>query len=382
MGDEYCAAAQIRKVCGGRESIMIIFLIVLFTFGAILELLSLKDNLSNIKYHSIPSKWGCEPGEVFQIVTSVSNYGHRTIPFLKIEEEFPSEINIQGAINDLELQRNFLYANVLYIRGRQKITRTIQASLPHRGRYLLEGCRLFGGDFLGIKENSKELKQQEEIIIFPQLLQNTSIHEALSGYYGDFSARRFYLEDPILVSSYRDYTGREPMRSISWMQSAKRNHLMVKEFDYTQDLSVTILLDVYLHWSEGAHSEQLEYCFSLARTIAEFMEQKKVSYRLLTNAHCNGNIIAEGVSKSGQGSHHFTTLLFTLGQATANTFGSIDRLYDMAIQNYSGENAIFYVAPFENEKRSSLVNHLQNRLNSQVYPMYAAAILGGVKDAG
>jgi hypothetical protein len=173
------------------------------------------------------------------------------------------------------------------------------------------------------------------------------------------------------------------MRSISWMQSAKKNHLMVKEFDYTQDLSVTILLDAYLHWSEGAHSEQLEYCFSLARTIAEFMEQKKVSYRLLTNAHIqNGSAVTESVSKSGQGSHHFTTLLFTLGQATSNTFGSIDSLYDMAIKNYSGENAIFYIAPFENEKRINLVNNLQNRINSQVYPMYAAAIMGGVKDAG
>ena len=361
---------------------MIIFLVVLVTFGVILELLSLKDNFSNIKYHCIPSKWGCDPGEVFRVITSVSNFGYRTIPFLKLEEMFPREINIQGVENELTKQRNFLYTNVLYIRGRQKITRTIQASLPHRGRYLLEGCRLLGGDFLGFRENLKELQQQEEIIIFPQLLNNDSIFQALSGYYGDFSVRRFYLEDPILVSSYRDYTGREPMRSISWMQSAKKNHLMVKGFDYTMDLSVTILLDVYLHWSEGDHSEQIEYCFSLARTIAEFLEQKKVSYRLLTNAYIpNGNTVYEGLSKSGQGSHHFTMLLFTLGQANSNTFCSIDGLYNMAIKNYSGENAIFYVAPFEDEKRNSLVNNLQKRLNSQVYPMYASAIMGGVKDA-
>lgn len=362
---------------------MIIFLVVLITFGTILELLSLRNNFSNIKYLSVPSKWGCEPGEVFQIVTSVSNFGHRTIPFLKLEEVFPGEIRIQDVENKLAKQSNFLYSNVLYIRGRQKITRTIQASLPRRGRYLLEGCRLQGGDFLGIRETSKELKQLEEIIIFPQLLNDASIYQVLAGYYGDFSARRFYLEDPILVNSYRDYTGREPMRSISWMQSAKKNHLMVKEFDYTQDLSVTILLDVYLHWSEGAHSEELEYCFSLARTIAEFMEQKKVSYRLLTNAHLRtGNTVYEGVSESGQGSHHFTTLLYTLGQATSDTFGSIDRIYDMAIKNYSGESAIFYVAPFENERRNSLVFDMQKRLNCQIYPMYAAVIMGGVKDAG
>ena len=362
---------------------MIIFLVVLVTFGAILEFLSLRDNISNIKYRCTPSKWGCEPGEVFQIVTSLTNFGYRTIPFLKVEEVFPGEINIQGVENESARQRNFLYTSVLYIRRRQKITRTIHASLPHRGRYLLEGCTMLGGDFLGIRENSEEIKQQEEIIIFPILLKSDSIQQALSGYYGDFSVRRFYSEDPILVSSYRDYTGREPMRSISWMQSARKNHLMVKEFDYTMDLSVTILMDVYLHWAEGAHTEQIEYCFSLTRTIAEFMEQKKVSYRLLTNAYIRDvNTVSESVSKSGQGSHHFTTLLFTLGQATSDTFGSVDDIYDIAVKNYSGENAIFYIAPFENEKRNSLVDNLQKRLNSQVYPMYAAAIMGGVKDAG
>jgi len=362
---------------------MIIFLVVLITFGTIVELLSLKDNFSNIRYHSVPSKWGCEPGEVFQIRTTVSNYGSRTIPFLKLEEIFPMEISIHGDDENVLVDQNScLHACVLYIRGRQKIIRTIQVSLPHRGLYYLEGCRLLGGDFLGIRENLKKVEQREEIIIFPQQLNDDTILRALSGYYGDFSVRRFYIEDPILVSSYRDYTGREPLRSISWTQSARRNQLMVKEFDHTIDLSVTILLDVYLHWSEGPHEDQLEYCFSLVRTIAEFLERKKVSYRLLTNAYSkSGNTTYETLTKSGQGSHHFSMLLHILGQADSNAFCNIDDLYNITIKNYSGENAIFYVAPFENEKRDCLVKNLQNRLGSQVYPMYAAAIQEVERDA-
>jgi len=362
---------------------MVIFLVVLITFGTLVELLSLKDNSSNIRYHCVPSKWGCEPGEAFQIQTTVSNYGSRTIPFLRLEEIFPKEINIQGDDENVVAdQSSYLHACVLYIRGRQKITRTIQVSLPNRGLFFLEGCKLLGGDFLGIRENFKKLEQREEIIIFPRLLNDDTILQALSGYYGDFSVTRFYIEDPILVSSYRDYTGREPMRSISWTQSARKNQLMVKEFDHTNDLSVTILLDVYLHWSEGPHEDELEYCFSLVRTIAEYLERKKVSYRLLTNAYSrSGNTTYETLMKSGQGSHHLTTLLHTLGQATSNTFCNIEDLYDITIKNYSGENAIFYVAPFENEKRSNLVKNIQKRLDSQVYPMYAAAIQEVERDA-
>jgi hypothetical protein len=352
---------------------MATFLVVLILFGAVLEILSLWDSIVDLRYHCIPSKLGCEPDEVFYLHTVLSNYGPRTISFLQMEELFPKQINILG-IEEMPLSDHGcrLYVSMLYIHGRQKITRTLQVSLPDRGVYALEGCRLIRGDFLGIKEKSIEVAQHEEIIIFPRLLSDENIINTLSGYYGDFSSRRYYIEDPVLVNSYYDYTGREPLRSISWTQSARRNQLMVKDFDHTMDMSVTILLDVYLHWSEGARHEELEYCFSLVRTIAEFMEKKRVSYRLLTNAYIRSESSSyEGLQKAGQGAHHYTTLLYTLGQAGANTFRGIDDLYQLAVANYSGENAIFYVAPFETEKRQQLVTSLQNRLGSQVYPMYA-----------
>ncbi len=194
--------------------------------------------------------------------------------------------------------------------------------------------------------------------------------------------RRFYIEDPLLVSSYNDYSGREPMRSISWMQSAKKNRLMVKEFDHTMDMSVTILLDAYLHWSEGTHNKELEYCYSLVRTIAEFLEHKKISYRLLTNTFIRSrNTVYEALEKTGQGSHHFTMLLYTLGQADSNTFCDADELYNMAVTKYNGENTIFYVAPFKNEKRIGLVRNLENRLGSQIYPMYASDLMEVDKNA-
>ncbi len=345
---------------------MVTFLVVLVLLGAVFEFLSLKDNLAKISYHAIPSKLGYEPGEVFQLITTVANYGYRAIPLLRLEETFP-----EGIQN----------ASLLQIRGRQKITRTVQASLSKRGVYYLEGCRLSCGDFLGVRENTKEIRQREEFVIFPELLQSASVLQALSGYYGDFSARRFYTEDPILVSSFRSYTGREPMRSISWAQSARKNELMVKEFDHTTELSITILLDVYLHWSEGAHAEQLEYCFSLVRTIADFLEQKRASYRLLTNSYIrNGSTFYEVLSTPGQGPNHYTTLLFTLARSIPDSFRSIDDLYQMVIRSYSGENAIFYVAPFENEKRDKLVKSLKDRLSCQIYSFYASKEMEGEQD--
>ncbi len=355
---------------------MIIFLVVFITFGIVVELFSLRDKFTNVEYKCTPSKIGCEPDEIFQIKTVVSNYSPRTIPFLKMEEEFPKDIILQNGETIYISGGSCLYSSTIFVQPKQKITRTIQVSLPNRGLYFLEGCRFHSGDFLGLKENYKDIKQREEIIIYPRVLREEKVLEALAGFYGDYVVRRFYIEDPMLINSYQDYTGREPMRSISWTQSAKKNRLMVKEFDYTVEMSVTILLDVCLHWSEGIHTQELEYCYSLVRTIAEYMEHKKISYRLLSNTYNrSGNTVSEALEKPGQGSHHFTMLLNTLGQAEPNTFTDMNDLYNMSISKYNGENTIFYVAPLENEKRRTLVNHLHNKLGSQIYPMYASELM-------
>lgn len=48
----------------------------------------------------------------------------------------------------------------------------------------------------------------------------------------------------MLIRGFREYTGREPLRSISWVQSARQSRFLVKEQENMTDLSCTILLDV------------------------------------------------------------------------------------------------------------------------------------------
>ena len=43
---------------------------------------------------------------------------------------------------------------------------------------------------------------------------------------------------------YRGYTGREPLKDISWKQTAKLGELMVKNHDFTVDVDTAILVDM------------------------------------------------------------------------------------------------------------------------------------------
>ena len=81
------------------------------------------------------------------------------------------------------------------------------------------------------------------------------------------------MEDPVLTIGYLDYTGREPMKKISWMHSAKVGKLMVKNSDYTVDANAAIVLNL----ASGSAKEK-EKCLEIVRTVCEKLEEEKIPY--------------------------------------------------------------------------------------------------------
>ena len=58
--------------------------------------------------------------------------------------------------------------------------------------------------------------------------------------------RRFILDDPSLLVGYREYTGREPMKQISWNQTAKTGRLTVRQNDHTTDRIAMVIVNMDL----------------------------------------------------------------------------------------------------------------------------------------
>ena len=83
--------------------------------------------------------------------------------------------------------------------------------------------------------------QTGEVVVIPPRCENSNVLRTLGGFLGDISVRRFILEDPLLTVGFREYTGREPMKSISWTQSARVGRPLVKQYDHTVDATVTVL---------------------------------------------------------------------------------------------------------------------------------------------
>lgn len=300
---------------------MIAFLILLVLVVGVLEGITLYDPLKNVFYSVASSRRSVNEGEPFPIESTVENRGKLPMTFLKVTENLPAEISfidpprqytVDLPPDGLRLPTRLV--STVYLMPRQKLRREITGSLPKRGRYFLRGADLNGGDFLGLTEQTKSFHAFEEIVVLPKRAGNSPAITALGGFLGDISVRRFILEDPVLTLGFREYTGREPQKQIAWTQSLRTGKLLVKEFDHTLEASVTVLLNVSCSGED--RFSRIEKTFSLARTVCEMLEERRIQYSFLTNAMAAG---ALGLWKSvteGLGESHLMAILEGLGRAT------------------------------------------------------------------
>lgn len=294
---------------------MLELIIFVALIAVVLEAISLRGALRNVTYTCKPSQSVVDPNEEFAIITVLENNKFMPVSYLEVMQQLPCEIKLNAYLGRFlsEPQISRLYSSC-YIMSRQKLTRTILAALPERGRYFMQGATLGGGDLLGLRKITKEISFFREIVVLPARLDAPKVDNALGGFLGDVSVSRFILEDPVLIAGVSEYTGREPMKTIDWKHSASLGRLMVKKFDYTVENSVTVILDV--ESKERNSYSARETCFSLARSVIEQLETRGVKYAFMTNATTAGAIGQWSAVSEGLGGAHASTILEGLGRAT------------------------------------------------------------------
>ena len=297
---------------------MILVLAALVALVIYIEKWSLDHALHGVELDYGPSVLLAAPDEAFEIVTSLSNRSGRFVPFVQVQGFLPAGIEVRDSRIKLSAgprgDERFSFATFLMPRSGYR--RGVTASISRRGRYLFNGAQLSGGDFLGINENAHRVFSAGEIVVYPRESDAGRVSEVMGGYLGDLSVRRFIIEDPVLTVGFREYTGREPMKAISWAQSARAGGIMVKSYDYTTEPSVTVLLNVDCMGSDEDREARIESCYSITHTVCRILEERRISYDFYTNANTSGALSDWSYIAEGLGHKHFFTILEGLGRAS------------------------------------------------------------------
>ncbi len=290
---------------------LFIFVVILCLFLIMNHLYLLhpfRDLDVSVKFDRISS----QPNDSFFLNITFEN--HSSFPILSLD----ATMRFSGSLrpSDEEWMKEHctqsmgdtIYHESTWVMPHQRLTIKVPLTADQRGKYVVSSLFLTIGDFLGLKNATNAYQSQASIIIIPERADMNKKLDALGGYLGDQSVQRWIHEDPIIVESYSDYTGREPMKNIAWVQSAKRGNLVVKRYDHTVESKVLLMLD-----TEDAESFECEQIFSAGRSVMETLDQKNIAYGFTTNA--NTVIDLQKSLTLGQGSVHTLGLLELLGKA-------------------------------------------------------------------
>jgi uncharacterized protein (DUF58 family) len=175
-------------------------------------------------------------GDVFEEHFEIRNAS----PFLVPDVEIANESKLPGAAGSRLLTR---------IGGRRTITYLSRTYLTHRGRFALGPTTVLSGDPFGLFHASRRFPAEESLVVLPTIYEIAAFPAAPGILPGGRTIRRKSAEVTPHAASVREYAPGDPLKSIHWPTTARRNKLMVKEFEQDPQSEVWIFLDL----QDGVH---------------------------------------------------------------------------------------------------------------------------------
>lgn len=307
---------------------------ITFTFNR----LSMKYGLKNLSYKRILSKNMVEIGEAFEVTTIIENKKPLPVTYLKITESFPLGLNYSEGLDELEGDEYFKFTTTMFVMPFQRVKRTYSFNSNKRGYFTFRNVELTVGDFIGLKNLSTTEDFLQELVVLPKPLDLDENLIAYGDYYGSISVKRWVIDDPLMNVGIREYTGNEPEKHIHWPSSLRYGNLMVKEFDFTTEYSVTILLNVECakpFWL-GIEKDEIESCISLCRGIVEELEDNNIPYSFINNSY------------GGSGNkpfNNYESVLSSLGKVSYGTAIRFEVLLDNMVNKRVSYSTFVIVTP-------------------------------------
>jgi len=348
------------------------FIIATILIIIVVQAWSYRYALTGIDYTSESSNRLVEEDEVFEFITILTNHSSRFVPYLRIDEVFPE--NVQLEHKDVPLAGIYVkeqtYTTSAYLMPRSQLERRNNISIADRGCYVFRGAYLSGGDFLGLNEEAMFYATYNEVVVYPKAITSPKLLEMLGGFLGDVSVRRFIQEDPVLIAGIREYTGSEPFKQLSWKHTARLNQLMVKQFDYTLEPKITVLVDSSVKDKIGEYAEHIETCLSLASGVCHYLEQKMITYDFICNAFLRLGVKSDNYLPEGLGPKHFDTVLEWLGRSTYYPNETFSHTLERLLTKQEKNRSTILIIPQKNAEKSALIKRFAHVSGSSILTLY------------
>ncbi len=265
---------------------------------------------------------------------------------------------------------------------------TSNTMLQFRGIFNLGPTLLTSGDVLGLFTFSKIIQPQSKLLVLPYLIDINVFPAPYGTLPGGRALHRKTTEVTPFAAGVREYSPGDPLRRIHWFTSARKQKLIVKEFEQDPLAEVWIFLDASLDYQLSPElvkknekdpdaffwmgmrprfelpPSSLEYAISIAASIAKYYILRKREVGVFVSGQSSSIIPAE------KGDRQLEKILGTLAIIQAGKSVSLSTMVEQKIGSLvRGSTVVLITSSVSQEIVDSALDLLMKNLNPLIILM-------------
>lgn len=238
---------------------------------------------ARVSYTRSTSRTRAFCGDQLWLECTLANPRPLPLPWIEVWEHLPAALGPDGPS-----ERSFTDTGRVWVsRGvalwpYQRLRWRRKLVCRRRGVFDLGDIRLRTGDPFGFFERERQLRDRDELLVYPHVVPLRRLGFPLHHPSMDATANS-PVADPTRTATVRDYRPDDPQRLIHWPTTARRGSLQVRVLEPATSLHVSLLLDVHGFNFGVYQSELLELTLSALASIAVYLQSEGAPVALLAN---------------------------------------------------------------------------------------------------
>ncbi len=303
-------------------------------------------------------------GDEIELVIGVENRKPLPIPWLRIHEFIPQGLEIVGREDDfIDYMGGTPLDEAVSLGRYERLRRRHKVRAVNRGHYHFGPGELTSGDLFGLYvKKASVIRHDWNLIVYPDTVPLPGLELATARPIGDAKTRQPVWRDPTRPAGVREYRPGDPVKTIDWKTTARRNELFVRVYDPSVSQYAVVLVEgttTDRPW-EGFRLDVLEALASCAGSVAQHSLERGFRTGLIVNSTLS--IGGRNVVRPASGPTQLADILESLAMMRPATMGGLQRLAMANARDAIPSGAtVFYVAGQLKESAVAYVLELARR---------------------
>ena len=225
-------------------------------------------------------------GDEISMTVTLTNKKPIPLGTVEIEDEIPKSIEIaDGHVVASPIPNSQTLRHSTSMAWYERIRWEHRMKCTQRGLYRIGPARIQSGDLFGFFSSGKTVANDDYLLVYPRVVPLSELGLPAARPLGEVGGGIKIFPDPSRPSGIREYQPGDPLKTIDWKASARRQSLQVRTFEPSSTMTVLLVVVVEttpVHWA-GYLPASLERVVTAAASVASYASERQYSLGLFSN---------------------------------------------------------------------------------------------------